>query len=161
MRLAEYVLAHTVTGECTCGKCFDSKDIPDPAKAVAQASPPGHTVDMFFFKMTTRGEPDADTLKELIRQHKGEFCDIDILNGDEHGYIDVGGWIGDQQLALRLMGLGQLVGLWDILTSHALPVPDELKQQMAGMGMVCIRPCQEVREQIATLADAVIKNHEG
>jgi len=140
MLLQEYVMTHTTRGECTCGKCFDRGNSPDPD---------GHTVDMFFFKMSARGEPDAETLKELIRHHQGEFCELNILDGGEHSYIQVGGWIGSQQVALLLMGLGQLLGLWEILTPNILSIPDELKQQMAGAGMVSIRPPKEIRQEIS------------
>lgn len=146
MLLQEYVIAHTSRGECNCGKCFDRGDCPDPK---------GHTADMFFFKVAIQGEPDAEVLRELIRNHKGEFCELDILDGGEHSYIGVGGWIGDQQLALLLMALGQLLGLWEILTPNLFPIPDEQKKQMAGMGMVSIRPPEGKREQ-ALEAEALV-----
>jgi hypothetical protein len=140
MVLADYVRTHTTRGECGCGRCFDRGNRPDPE---------GHLADVFFFKVGIRGEPDADVLKELVRGHSGEFYELDILDGGEHSYIKVGGWIGDQQLALLLMGLGQRLGLWDVLTPNLLPgLPDELRQQMAGAGMVSIRPPSAVREEI-------------
>lgn len=124
--LSDYIKAHTTQG--------DGEE---------------HTADMFFFKMATQGEPDAETLRMLIRDHQGEFCDLDILDGGEHGYIQVGAWIGDQQIALRLMGLGQLLDLWEIFTPNPLPIPDEQKKQLAGAGMVFIRPPKDVREKIS------------
>lgn len=131
MTLEEYVMLHAERGECKCGQCIDKGDRPDPT---------GHTVDMFFFTVAAKGEPSADTLRELIRAHKGHHCDLDPLDGGEHSYLQVGGWIGDQGLAMMFMALGALVGLWEILTPNALPIDDELKKQMAGMGMVSIRP---------------------
>ena len=53
----------------------------------------------------------------------------------------VGGWIGDQSLALRLMAMGYHLGLWQLLTpSLILPdgTDDALKKEMAGMGMISI-----------------------
>jgi hypothetical protein len=139
MTLEEYVVLHTERGECQCDQCIDKCERPDPV---------GHTVDVFFFKVAAKHEPSADQLKKLIRDHAGVHCDLDPLDGGEHSYINVGGWIGSQQIALLFIALGQLVGLWDVLTPNLLPVDDETKQQMAGMGMVSIRPSPEAREEI-------------
>lgn len=49
---------------------------------------------------------------------------------------------GDQSLALRLMGLGALLGLWKLLTPRTMlgaDIPDALAQQMAGMGLLTVQ----------------------
>lgn len=129
MTLADYVLAHTVRGECQCGHCVDKGDKPDPS---------GHTVDMHFFKVASTGEAKADEVLSLARSHKGEFCDCDPFDGAEHGYMELGGWIGDQGLAMQFMALCELVGLAKVLTpARVMPfLPKELLDQMAGGGMV-------------------------
>lgn len=128
--IADYVLSHTERGECRCGKCVDRGDAPDP---------PGHTADVFFFPVASSGDPSADTFRALTASHGGEFASVDPFDGKEHSYIELGGWIGDQGLALRYMGLGALLGVFQLLTPKMLPISAELQQQMAGMGMVSIQ----------------------
>jgi hypothetical protein len=128
--LADYVLAHTQRSECHC--CHEHVD-PLAAK---------DKVDMFFFEVTARNDPDADTLKKLIAEHRGEFGDMNPLEG-EHSYIEVGGYIGDQGIGMQFMALGKLLGLWEIGTPMnilGLDRDNPLAQQMAGMGYVSILP---------------------
>lgn len=99
--------------------------------------------DLVFFKVaqTNIVSTDAETLRQLVQNNKqGEFGDLDLFDGNEHSYIEIGGWFGDQGMALRLMGLGVLLGLWDIMTPRMLPIPEEMVQQMAGLGMVSVIP---------------------
>lgn len=127
--LVDYVLDHTERGECKCGQCVDVGDRPDPS---------GHTIDLTLFKMAVKDNPDADNLRQLIKSHRGEFNDVDPLDGKEHGYIELGGWIGDQRLALLFMGLGSKLGLFRLMSPSMLDLPVELARQMAGHGMVSI-----------------------
>jgi len=125
--LANYVREHTDGNECSC--CHDSQ------------TPLAGSVDVFFFDVCAKNNPDADTLKKLIAAHSGEFGPCDPLDGNEHSYIEVGGWIGDQGMALRLMGLGVILGLWQVIhpvNMLKLERTDPLAQQMAGIGMVSI-----------------------
>lgn len=132
--LMDYVINHTERGACLCGQCIDAP--PDPENH----QPQGHTVDLFFFEVAKRNNPSADTLRQLIKEHKGEFINVDPLDGNEHNYIELGAWIGDQGLAIELMGLGELLGLWRVFTPKKLPfLPQELQQQMARSGMVTMR----------------------
>lgn len=125
MNLTDYVLAHTDRGECRCGKC-----IPDPE---------GHTADVYFFPVAIRNAPSLDEFKALTAAHRGEFTECDPFDGKEHSYIELGGWIGDQGLAMQYMGLGALLGAFTLLTPKLLPIPKELQDQMAGAGMVSIQ----------------------
>lgn len=137
--LARYVVEHTRRGTCHCGQCADHPG--------TDAQPTGHTADLFFFCVSAVGDPTAEQLRTLIAAaHHGEFCDLDPLDGQEHGYIEVGGWIGDQGLAMQFMGLCQLVGLGRVLQPNILPLPDALKQQMAASGMVTLTAEKEKGE---------------
>lgn len=99
------------------------------------------TADLVFFEVYSKGEPDAETLRRLIAEnYKGCFGDLNPLDGNEHSFIEIGGWIGDQGLALQLMGLGQLLGLWGLMTPKMLAIPDHIVKGMAGMGYVSIMP---------------------
>ena len=131
--LSAYILDHTKRSRCTCGKCIDSG--PDVKLE-------GHTADVFFFDVSATNSPTADELKSLIAAQKGSFCDVNFFDGNEHGYMEIGGWIGDQQLALLLMGLGSLLGLWTIMQPCSvlgLPRDHPMAQQLAGAGMVTIK----------------------
>jgi hypothetical protein len=136
-KLQEYVLAHAVRGACQCGHCIDASPNPE------QHQPTGHTADLIFFKVSARKEADAETFKTLVRENKqGAFCEVDVLDGQEHNYIELGGWIGDQSLALMLMGLGTVLGVWKLLTPITLMgqnAPLDLVQQMAGAGFVIVQ----------------------
>jgi len=73
----------------------------------------------------------------------GAFGDCDLLDGQEHGYIEIGGWIGDQGLALRLMGLGAIVQppLWQLITPYTLlgaGADKETVNRMAASGLLSI-----------------------
>ena len=131
--LQQYVQTHAERGTCRCGKCFDH-----PGE---DQQPTGHTADMVFFEVCGKDDPSADALRELItNSRQGEFGDLDPWDGKEHSYTEVGGWIGDQGLALMLMGLGHVLGIWKIMTPKLLGLPDNLVMQMAGQGMVTIMP---------------------
>lgn len=123
-KLADYVSTHAVRGDCTCGRCADSTS--DPKQ------PNGHTADLVFFKVANI-DGDADAMRELVEAEQPHW-----LDGKEHNYLETGADIGDQGLALTAMGLGSILGLWQ-LTPRMLPIGADL--QMAGMGMISILAC--------------------
>lgn len=134
--LAEFVISHADRGPCVCGRCLDA--LKDPAAH----QPQGHTADVVFFKASTKGSPDPDALRELCRAHRGEFNEVNPFDGNEHSYIELGGWVGDQGLALMLMGLGALLGLWQLVTPRTLLGADEISSEqevwLAQSGMLWI-----------------------
>lgn len=135
--LIDYVTTFSERGACKCGRCCDVPDKPE------EHQPSGHTADTMFFEVSAKDGADADTLRQLVSENtKGEFCDVTLLDGKEHNYMEIGGWIGDQGLALMLMGLGSVLGLWKLLTPKSMLgdlIPKELQMQMAGQGMVAIQ----------------------
>ena len=126
MTLYEFIEAHTERGSCRCGRCADTPDV--------EAQPEGHTVDLTFFKLGLKGEPDVQRFKELV-------APLLLPRAEETSYITLGAEVGDQGTALRLIGLGHLLGVWQALTPDTLMpfLAEDLKQQMAGMGMVSIK----------------------
>ena len=135
--LRDYVMENSIRGACMCGKCIDAPKNPE------QLQPEGHTAEMIFFKVAAGPKADKDTLKMLVESNtKGECGDMDLFDGKEHNYMEIGGWIGDQGLALMLMGLGTILGLWKLLTPvtmlHFKP-DDPMTVQMAGMGLLHIQ----------------------
>ena len=95
--------------------------------------------DLVFFTVSATGDPSPDELRRLISESKhGAHCDVDPLDGAEHNYLELGGWLDDQGMALMLMGLGSILGLWKLFTPRMLGLPEDLVQRMAGGGMVSI-----------------------
>jgi hypothetical protein len=129
--LAKYVYAHTERGECKCGKCLDVGDSPDPI---------GHTIDMVFFKVAVKDNPSLDEFNLLTSEAKhGEFANMDPFDGQEHNYMEIGAWIGDQGLAMLYMTLGVYLGAFTLLSPALLGLSGPEALQLAGMGMLSIQ----------------------
>lgn len=130
MTLVDYIRDNSYRGACKCGKCVDSGDNPE------EHQPEGHTVDLTFFKVALIGEPSKDEFEELT-------ADISELlkEGTEIGYMQLGGMLGDQGMALQVMAIGDLLGVWKVNSPESmLPFMDaEMKMQMAGQGMISIQ----------------------
>ena len=131
MDLVEYINHFAQRGDCTCGKCCDAPE--------NQEQPTGHTADVYFFKIAAKEGASKDDFLEVIKKWKDVHCECNPLDGKEHNYLELGGWIGDQGLALQMMGLGNVLGVWNLITPKSLPgLPEELMDQMAGSGFVSI-----------------------
>ena len=139
--LTKYIIDHCIRGTCMCGKCADA-----PAK---KFQPDGHTVDVQFFKVTLKNSRSTDVDKEVIKKnfiqlikgHKGIYSEIDLFDGNEHNFVEIGGWIGNQGVALELMGMGELLGIWKVATPDRL-APDfseETRKMLAGAGYISIK----------------------
>ncbi len=146
--LIEYIKKHVERGACTCGRCMDA-----PAKPETK-QPVGHTADLIFFKVKAVNEPNAEEFKRLVMAHalQGSFGGgLNLFDDHEHSYIEIGGWIGDQGYALMLMGLGALLGAWDLFTPRVL-IPeladdDPLMRTMVGQGFIIIQSKTKGGEQ--------------
>jgi len=134
MDLADYVTKHIERGPCQCGKCFDAVRNPE------NKQPKGHTADLIFFKVRKTNNPDAEEFRKLIEKKFPHW-----LDGKEHSYLQIGGDIGDQGLALMTMGLGELLGIWNLLTpENMMPfVNERLKMEIAGLGYITIKAKKE------------------
>lgn len=130
--LFDYILNHTDRNACRCGNCIISGE----NKPMV-----GHTVNMYFFDVCAKNDPNKDEFVKLIDEHQGEFG-LNLFEG-EHSYLQVGGWLGDQGVGMQLMALGKLLGVWDIMHPGMMldlndPRSKVLAEQMAGIGMVSI-----------------------
>jgi hypothetical protein len=116
MNLVEFVKKHTRRSACKCGRCID-------ADMGQEHDPKTHTVDVGFFSVSAVDDPSVEELRRLIQEWPGQFgVKIDLLDELPHRMEDIGGWIGSQEIALQLMGLGQLLGLWIVFTDCSLVV---------------------------------------
>lgn len=144
MTLYNYVVDHTDRSACRCGKCIDAPP-PEAEKTVDIGHNLKHTVNMYFFDVSARNDPTVEEFTKFTESHKGDFVDINPLDGKEHNYMEIGAWIGDQGVAMQYMALGELLGLWRIMTPAVIlnlddPTQKNLADQMAGMGMISILP---------------------
>lgn len=129
MKLDHYVRTHARRGACLCGLCFDGPENPE------EAQPTGHTIDLTFFKVA-KNEDDPGSKEEFLGLVQEEYPHW--LNGEEYTYLTMGGDMGDPGIALMTIGYGDLLGAWKARSPDTeLPfLPSELKQHMAGSGMV-------------------------
>lgn len=109
--------------------------------------------DMIFFGVTARNTATHEGLRAAIDGYVAEYPDLgilDLFDGKEHGYIEIGAWADDQGVALILMGLGYALGMWDLLTPRSVlrhfddtpgtgSAKDTLVEKMAGMGYITIK----------------------
>ncbi len=139
--LQKYVQENTERGACQCGQCVDGVAHPELHQ------PKGHTANLIFFQVAAKPTANAATFKALIKESQGgeNGMDVDLFDGEEHNYLELGAWIGDQGLAMMFMGLGAVLGLWKLLTPLmlGLDVDDPLVKQMAGMGFISVQATKE------------------
>ena len=128
--LAEYVEKNCERGACKCGKCIDAPENPELHQ------PNGHTTDLMFFKVCKKENAKKEDFERIVKEEFPHW-----LDGKEYNYINIGADIGNQGIALMTMGLGSILGVWNLLTPNSLLpfLPDELKMQMAGQGMISIQ----------------------
>lgn len=105
-------------------------------------------VDVVFFQVafteTAADLTAADLLSLVGDAEHGEFADmpIDTLRREPQSYIALGGWLGDQGLALCFMalcqhkGVGKVISLRDLVGSAA---SDAEVRRAAGAGMLYLR----------------------
>jgi len=131
--LAAYVREHAVRGTCRCGKCNDHPGV--------DAQPQGHMADTVFFLVSNNGGTSEELRALVEKSIHGEFGnDVNVFDNKEHGYMELGAWIGDQGVALSLMGLGDMLGLWHLLTPKSvLGLEGDQAMEIAGYGMVTIK----------------------
>ena len=114
-------------------------------RAVAKDDAGPYSVDMHFFIVDfTEWSANKEEFFQLLNNNEhGIFADISRqrwLAGPS--YIEVGGWIGDQGLAMRFMALGKHYEAWDIFTPGKFGIEGEKADQIAGGGGVMIIPTE-------------------
>lgn len=110
----------------------------------AQVGPRGAAggVDVYFFTVKAAPGANAATLQALVRAHKGVHVEVDLFDGKEHGYPEIGAWLGSQEAALALIGLGTQLELWQLLSPRTMlgvDVPAEVEETLAGQGLISLQ----------------------
>ena len=157
MDLIEYVRKHTQRGACQCGQCLELATVEGRIEIVPnidaekwQLDDGPHTVDLIFFKVAlvnaAGDEPaSAEELVRLTDAHLGDWGDCKPFDGEEHNYMKLGGWIGDQGLAMQFMALASILGLTQLLTPYTIFGRDlfiadpGLPLQMAQSGLLSVQ----------------------
>ena len=96
---------------------------------------------MIFFQVATANHPTLAEFIELSRSHQSEFEDVDPFDGKEHSYIELGGWLGDQGIALQYMALGHMLEAFTVDTPRSMlgsDLSEDIVRDMAGMGLVTV-----------------------
>ncbi len=91
--------------------------------------------------------------KDKAEEYREEFISIlreypepERLAGGP-SYIEVGGVIGDQGAAFQLFALGEVLGLWTVMTGKSLGLNDDQTRELAGLGMVMISGFKEEKNE--------------
>ncbi len=94
-------------------------------------------INLTFFGVRKIGEPSVEKFKELASPIK------EILNKtkEDVSYIKLGPIFDSQEKALQTMGLGHLMGEWEVLSPDTLMefAPKGFKNHLAGQGLVTIK----------------------
>lgn len=119
----------------------DLRDYISAHTDIVRDAPAAKCADLCFFKVVLCGSPSADVLVDLVQTHSRGPRPVYVLDSCEHNYLELGAWLGSQELALRLMGMGSLLGVWKLLTPLTVlgeNAPPALVDQLAGAGMLTI-----------------------
>lgn len=94
-------------------------------------------VDVHFIKIGVRRDEAMKHRDELVAIIHKDF-DVDRMKGGP-SYIEVAGkWVGDQGATLQLFALGQVMGLWTVITPGVLGITGDEADTMAGLGFVMV-----------------------
>lgn len=108
----------------------------------------GKVIDTHFIPVgITEAAADREgftqALDAALADH-GEFCDVSAARLREGpSYIELGGWLGDQSLALRFMALAEFQGRGKVITPAILGLTGEDAEKAAGNGYVLLAPPQK------------------
>lgn len=134
MLLHHYVRDNAVRGACMCGKCADAPEHPEQL----QPKDSEHSADLVFFKVGLGliAHPDKKKFLQLVSEEFPHW-----LDGKEHSYLEMGANMGDQGIALMTMGLGKILGVWELLTPKSVlgDIPEDMAMMMAGRGMITVK----------------------
>jgi len=137
--LVDYIVDHSIRGACNCGQCVP------PAKTVIPIPPipAAHSANLVFFPVALNQDspPSMEALVKLIQNNYHGINDsLNPLDGAFHSFFEIGSWIGDQALALRLIGMGTLLNIWTLLTPYSeFPdIDDEEALRLATNGFIII-----------------------
>lgn len=109
-----------VRGECICGKCKNGE----------------HTVDLVFMKVSVDKWTSNSTFQKLVQAEYPELLNCKVKSLHEVTEI-----VGDQEFALITMGIGKLLGVWELETPDTMVknLSQKHRLQLAQNGKIFIR----------------------
>ena len=93
-------------------------------------------VDVHFMQIAVNKDK-AEKVRNELNEILDTYPDPERLRGGP-SYIEVGAVIGDQGAAFKLFALGEVLGMWKVITPASLGMTGAIADQMAGGGMVMI-----------------------
>lgn len=111
---------------------------------VSAVKPDVPVVDVHFFTVAVNLPMAEENRADILAGIKALPC---FQKDGEVSYIELGAELGDQEFALRLMGLGEALKIWRVYTPDRVlgdSIPQDMKNEMAGMGFVTVPWTTEV-----------------
>jgi hypothetical protein len=94
-----------------------------------------HAFKVGFTEVTADKDGFVAALNAALEQADGEFGRIDKERWKSGpSYIEIGAWIGSQEVALRLIALGAHHELWKVLAPEMLGIDGEPADALFGRG---------------------------
>lgn len=91
-----------------------------------------------IFEVIGVDKTKAESFRKEIIDIINTYPSLDRLAGGP-SYIEVGGVLGSQSAAFMLYALGEVLGLWKVITPKSLGITDEAQAlELAGGGFVMI-----------------------
>lgn len=131
----------------------------DPVQKLAEllpslidSNPSDSVVDVGFFgiavteELVTKTEFE-DALVSALDYGHGSFSTLgfpEFAGGPS--YIALGAWIGSQQLALILMGVGSHFNCWSVVGPSTLGIEGKAAEELMGRGFLMIAPGKELHD---------------
>jgi hypothetical protein len=100
-------------------------------------------VDIVFFSLTVASDwCDPVQFRRVLASWHGMFGTppLNLLDGKVHNITEIAVWLGDEELALRLMALGTHLDVWRLITPRDVLKTDDISVliALAKIGMLAI-----------------------
>lgn len=103
-----------------------------------ESAPEGTKVlDFCFTRIAVREEGARAARDEILGYLKTEYAAPDRLARGP-SYLEVAGYIGGTDTALRLFALGEVAGIWEIRTPAHMKIPEADRAEVAKQGLVIL-----------------------
>jgi hypothetical protein len=101
---------------------------------------PERVFDAQHFWVSIRGIPAKETLVRAVEDHVPVECDLKLFDGRWHSLVQVRGWLGDKELAMRAMILLHWLGLVDLDSPAKYPkIARAKRQEMVNSGFFSMK----------------------
>jgi hypothetical protein len=126
----QYVLQNSKRGVCSCGQCGrPTPDVPQDTRC---------TLYNGFFNVTKLGSANRQRFAQLFVALG--IYPVNVQVGKEVTYRHLGAVIGDMDVALQAMALGDLLGVWKLNTPWRAfkTFAEQERRELAKRGLVSV-----------------------